>query len=420
MMRVVKSAAAVLVASGALLVGCDNNHAVEPVASRSCTELFYAGDDKPDVIVVSDLPRRGFGAENTKLMVDAIEYVLRRRNFRAGDYRVGYQSCNDSLGDEPYDEHLCRRNARAYVATADVVGVIGPYNSGCAEVQIPIVSRKAAGPLAMISPANTFIGLTVAAAGARRLYPDGIRSYVRVVTHDVAQGSAAAQVASGLPARRVALVHQDFADAYARELSLAFRDSARGLGLEVRQFKWAPLKSYRALAHSVAAFRPQAVYLAGETQVNAKRLVLDLRATLGSRVTFIGPDSFALEDIARALGTAGEGMRVTIPGIPPQALPAAGKRFVREFGASRIVPEAQSAPEAAQATEVLLDAIARSDGTRASVVKELFATRITNGILGSFSFDQNGDIIPRPVGIYRFDHGKIVTEGVVRVPLGGG
>src|SRR5512133_703643 len=244
MMRVVKSAAAVLVASGALLVGCDNNHAVEPVASRSCTELFYAGDDKPDVIVVSDLPRRGFGAENTKLMVDAIEYVLRRRNFRAGDYRVGYQSCNDSLGDEPYDEHLCRRNARAYVATADVVGVIGPYNSGCAEVQIPIVSRKAAGPLAMISPANTFIGLTVAAAGARRLYPDGIRSYVRVVTHDVAQGSAAAQVASGLPARRVALVHQDFADAYARELSLAFRDSARGLGLEVRQFKWAPLKSY--------------------------------------------------------------------------------------------------------------------------------------------------------------------------------
>lgn len=419
MMRLVKSAAAVLVACGALLVGCDNNDAVAPVASRSCGELLYAGGGKPDVIVVSDFPRRGIGAEATKLMVDAIEYVLRRRDFRAGDYEVGYQSCNDTVGDEPFDEHLCRRNARAYVATADVVGIIGPWNSGCAEVQIPIVSRKEAGPLAMISPANSFIGLTVPAAGARRLYPDGIRNYVRVVTHDIAQGSAAAQVARTLRARRVALIHQDFEDAYARDLTLAFRESAQGLGLKLRQFKWRRRKSYRALAHSVAAFHPQAVYLAGVTQVNAKRLVLDLRATLGSGVTFIGPDSFAAADIARALGGAGEGMRVTAPGIPPQALPAAGKRFVHQFGAALTEPRALGAPEAAQATEVLLDAIARSDKTRASVVKELLATRITNGILGSFSFDQNGDIIPRPVGIYRFHYGKIATEAVVRVPLGG-
>jgi branched-chain amino acid transport system substrate-binding protein len=414
----VKWAAAVLVVLGALVVGCGEQNGVEPVALRACTELLYEGGGKPDVVIVSDLPRRGFGADATKAMVDAIEFVLRHRDFRAGDFEVGYQSCNDTVGDEPYDEHLCGRNARAYVATADVVGVIGPFNSGCAEVQIPIVSRKAAGPLAMISPANTFIGLTVAAAGAGRLYPDGIRSYVRVVTHDVAQGSAAAEAASALRARRVALVHQDFEDAYARELTLAFRDSARQLGLKVRQFKWAPRKSYRALAHSVAAFGPQAVYLAGETQVNAKRLVLDLRATLGSGVTFIGPDSFAEEGIARALGGAGEGMRVTVPGIPPQALPAAGKRFVHDFGASLIEPGVQGAPEAAQATEVLLDAIARSDGTRASIVDELFATKVTNGILGSFSFDRNGDIVPGPVGIYRFERGKIVTDGVVRVPLG--
>ena len=415
-----KSAAAVLVASGAFLVGCaSNNDAVEPIASRSCSELLYAGGDKPDVIVVSDFPRRGVGADFTKLMVDAIEFVFRQRDFRAGDYRVGYQSCNDTLGDEPYDEHLCRRNARDYVANADVVGVIGPWNSGCAEVQIPIVSRKSAGPLAMISPANTYIGLTVAAAGARRLYPDGVRSYVRVVAHDNAQGSTAARVASKLRARRVALVHQNFKDAYARELTLGFLQSARSLGLKVRQFKWEPRRSYRALAHSVATFRPQAVYLAGETQVNAKRLVLDLRATLGPGVTFIGPDSFAFPEIGRELGPAGEGMRLTVPGVPPQALPAAGKRFVREFGASLIEPGVQGAPEAAQAAEVLLDAIARSDGTRASVVKQLFATRVTDGILGSFSFDRNGDIVPRPVGVYRLDHGKIVTEGVVRVSLDG-
>ena len=52
---------------------------------------------------------------------------------------------------------------------------------------------------------------------------------------------------------------------------------------------------------------------------------------------------------------------------------------------------------------MLLDAIARSDGTRASVVDELFATKVENGILGSYSVDRLGDIDPAPVGVYRYE-----------------
>ena len=66
---------------------------------------------------------------------------------------------------------------------------------------------------------------------------------------------------------------------------------------------------------------------------------------------------------------------------------------------------------------MLLDAIARSDGTRASVVEELFATKVENGILGSFSFDRFGDIDPAPVGVYRFEGGKVVADSVIRAPL---
>jgi ABC-type branched-subunit amino acid transport system substrate-binding protein len=88
---------------------------------------------------------------------------------------------------------------------------------------------------------------------------------------------------------------------------------------------------------------------------------------------------------------------------------------VRDFGQT-LLASGTGAPEAAQATEVLLDAIARSDGTRASVVEELFATKVENGILGSFSFDRYGDIVPAPVGVYRFEGGDIVVDGVVRTP----
>ena len=69
---------------------------------------------------------------------------------------------------------------------------------------------------------------------------------------------------------------------------------------------------------------------------------------------------------------------------------------------------------------MLLDAIARSDGTRASVVEELFATKVEDGILGSFAFDRFGDIDPAPIGVYRFEGGEIVAHEIVRSPRGTG
>jgi branched-chain amino acid transport system substrate-binding protein len=407
-------AAALLVLLALLAVSC-GGESVDAVESSTCAEVLYEGEGEPDAIVVSDFPRRGIGAEATQLMIDAIELVFRQREFRAGERRVGYQSCNDTQGDDPFDPILCRRNARDYVATKDVLGIIGPYNSGCAFEQIPIVSRRAAGPLAMISPSNTFLGLTRAFDGPSGLYPDGVRSYARVVTHDTGQGSAAAHLIGRLGARRVALVRQDSVDrAYVRGLAQPFLAAAQTVGLDVVQFDWPVRKTYEALADSVAAARPDAVFLAGLTQGNAKRLVEDLRAALPQAVTLVGPDSFAAEGIAGELGPAGEGMLVTEGGIPPEKLPPAGQRFLREFRPSG---HPLYAPEAAQAAGVLLDAIARSDGTRASVVDEVFATKVENGILGSFSFDRYGDIVPAPVGIYRVENGELVAHDVVRAPV---
>jgi branched-chain amino acid transport system substrate-binding protein len=401
-----------------LVAGCGGDDGVVPVESSSCGRMLYEGDGEPEVIVVSDFPLRGIGAENSRLMIEAIELVLQQRDFRTGEHRVGYQSCNDTVGDEPFDPLLCRRNAEAYVAAEDVVGILGPWNSGCAWEQLPIIGRKAAGPLAMVSPTNTNTELTRSGAevGAE-LYPEGIRSYARVVTHNQAQGVAAAQLAARLGASRVALVNQDLADPYVRELTSPFLAEAKRRGLVVRRFEWSDRPTYGKLAADVAAARPDAVYLAGVTQVNAKRLVQDLRAELGPQIPFVAPDSFAAADIARQLGRAGDGLYVTEAGIQPSQLPPAGKRFLREFGRPFAEVEYTWVPEAAQATEVLLDAIGRSDGTRASVVDEVFATKVENGILGSFTFDRFGDIVPAPVTLSRIHAGTLVVDGVVRAPL---
>jgi ABC-type branched-subunit amino acid transport system substrate-binding protein len=401
----------------AIATGCGGDEGAAPVETSACGKLLYEGKGEPDVIVVADNTLRGDAAATSKEIVDAIEHVLRQREFRAGELRVGFQSCDDAVGDGP-DAGQCRRNARAFVETDAVVGIIGPLLSGCAELQIPIVSRTDAGPLAMISPTTTFLGLT-RGPDSVSLYPDGARSYARVVTHDQAQAIAAAHLAKRFGARRAAvLVQRGLDDEYALALTPSFRAAARALGIDAKSFEWPHRERYTELAASVAAARPDVVYLVGLPEGNADTLIEDLRAEVG-QIPIITPDSFAAADMAEELGPIGEGLLTTVPGVPADALPPAGKRFLRDFGTTLVAPGPGPA-EAAQATEVLLDAIARSDGARESVVQELFATKVENGILGSFTFDRFGDIDPAPVGVYRYEGGKIVTEGVVRAPLSSG
>jgi hypothetical protein len=69
-----------------------------------------------------------------------------------------------------------------------------------------------------------------------------------------------------------------------------------------------------------------------------------------------------------------------------------------------------------QAAAVLLDAIAASDGTRASVTRNLFRTRVEDGILGTFELDGNGDTTAGGVTIYRIERGKPRVLTVITPP----
>ena len=95
-------------------------------------------------------------------------------------------------------------------------------------------------------------------------------------------------------------------------------------------------------------------------------------------------------------------MYMSTTAIAVEQLTPAGRRFVREFAPSQPNGAISSyVLETAQAAEVLLEAISRSDGSRASVLKELRKTEVRDGILGDFRFDTNGDKTPGAITIYR-------------------
>jgi ABC-type branched-subunit amino acid transport system substrate-binding protein len=103
-------------------------------------------------------------------------------------------------------------------------------------------------------------------------------------------------------------------------------------------------------------------------------------------------------------------------GIPNADLPPAGRQFLEELEASGGEPGPDvSAVYGAQAAEILLDAIARSDGTRASATEELRQATVEDGLLGDISFDRYGDLVEGPVTIYRLTRSGPVVDRVIIV-----
>jgi ABC-type branched-subunit amino acid transport system substrate-binding protein len=135
-------------------------------------------------------------------------------------------------------------------------------------------------------------------------------------------------------------------------------------------------------------------------------------------VTIISPDGFTpISAVVDGAGGAAEGIYVSVAGQPNENLGPTGKTFVKDFGATQ--PGGQVDPYssyAAQATDVLLTAIEKSDGTRADVASKLFDTKVNDGILGNFQINQNGDTNSNPVTMYLIKGGKQTTYKVITPP----
>lgn len=99
-----------------------------------------------------------------------------------------------------------------------------------------------------------------------------------------------------------------------------------------------------------------------------------------------------------------------------RALPPAGRRWAAAFRERWGAQPCCYAVHAGQVAELVLDAIARSDGTRAGVLEELRATVVRGGLVGDFRFDRFGDTTQTRIAVYRIRGGRARFEQVLDVP----
>ena len=370
--------------------------------STACAPTEYGGQGSPDYVLVSDLPLRGSTRKQALQINDAVRAELQRRGYEAGGHTIGFRACDDSTaGSEGSDPGACRSNADSYADDDQVIGVIGPLDSSCAAILIPALNLAANGGIPLVSPSNTYPCLTRGGAGCDlsepgRYYPSGTRTYLRVRGNDVFQAAADARFAREQGVRKVYVLHDG--EAYGVGLATGFRRAAESLGLEVVGFGgWDPAApSYTPIFRKIGTSGADAVFLGGLIDRNGGRLIEDKVAVLGPNdgdVRLIASDGFATQQTIDDAGPAAAGMFVSAPGVPYRRLPAAAKAYARELVADHPGDEPLAADTiyGAQAARVMLDAIARSDGTRRDVTARLFETRVTGGLLGTFGFDRNGD-----------------------------
>jgi len=301
--------------------------------------------------------------------------------------------------------------------------VIGTFNSGCAEIIIPVLNRAPDGPVGMISPANTYVGLThsgpgTAAGEPDKYYPSGKRNYIRIVAADDFQGAADALNTQQLGLKKIYILNDK--QAYGLGVATDYRNSLNKLNIPVAGFSaWnSKASSYTGLATQIKQSGADAVFIGGLICENGGKLIKDLASVLGSNVTLMAPDGFTpISAVVSGAGNASEGMYVSVAGEPNEKLGAKGKQFVKDFGATQSGGQVDPySAYAAQSMDVLLTAIENSDGTRASVAAELLKTKVTDGILGSFTIDANGDTNSNPVTIYQIKGGKQTTYKTIVPP----
>jgi branched-chain amino acid transport system substrate-binding protein len=366
--------AVAVVAAGALgLAAC---------ASGNSGSGGSSGGGGKTLIISTDLPLQGSNKAASDSTNQAIQLYLTEQGNKAGNYTVKFQPYDDSTAAAAkWDQAQCQANAQKHVQNKDEVAVMGTLNSGCAKIEVPVLNQAPNGPMLMVSHANTNVGLTRTwdAGEPQKYYPTGKRNYARVVTTDDVQGAAAAVFAGQTLGVKKCYILNDN-ETYGQGVSKVFQENAPKNGVTVLgNDAWDPkATSYASIFQKIQAAGADCVFLGGIYDANGAQLIKDKTSVLGdnNKVKLIAPDGFTgFPDLTKS--TQAQGMYLTFAGLSIDQLLTAGgggAKFLDAYKAKYGGPPSSNyALYGVAAVQVILKAIANSDGTRKGVNDAVFS-----------------------------------------------
>ncbi|MDZ7379671.1 MAG: branched-chain amino acid ABC transporter substrate-binding protein, partial [candidate division KSB1 bacterium] len=293
--------------------------------------------------IISSTPLTGGDAAPGQSMAFSAQLALEKHGAKSGNYTITFEALDDaSAARGAWDPDVETSNANKAAADPQVMVYLGTYNSGAAKLSIPILNQ--AGPLVMISGANTYPGLTKAVPGVtdpaepNKYYPTGVRNYARTVPADDIQGAVDARWAKELGAKSVYIL--DDQQLYGKGIADVFEKTAKELGMQVLGHEGIDVKAtdYSAQATKIVNANPDLFFFGGVTSSHAGLVWKAIRAA-GFKGIMMAPDGLLTEDFLKEAGADAEGTYITFAGLPVERLveiSPEGKQwredYVKKFG----------------------------------------------------------------------------------------
>jgi branched-chain amino acid transport system substrate-binding protein len=263
---------------------------------------------------------------------------------------------------------------------------------------MPILNRA---NLLMISPSVSNPGLTKPGQGSPgepEIYrPSGKVNFTRVVPADDLQGPLAADWAQEMGVKKVFII--DDTEVYGKGLANNFEDRCKEIGIEVlgREQIDAKNQEFKTLMTTIKAAGPDLIYFGGTTQSKGGQLAKDMVGVGMTDTKFMGPDGCYENVFITSAGAENVNGRayLTFGGFPPSELEkegGSGAEFVKKYRARfGHEPEAY-ATYGYECARVALEAIRRAGKKDREAIRAAGTSiRDFDGVLGKWSFDENGD-----------------------------
>lgn len=393
------------------LVACEKPPAPPAEGSPTAATPAAAGAAKPGVIkIVSSLPHTSSANAQVMTIVNGIRMALDEVNWKIGEYAIEYEPWDDASPQRSnWDPAVEAANADKAVKDPDIMVYIGTFNSGAAKVSIPTLNKAG---LVMISPANTYPGLTKPGQGEANepdVYrPSGKINYFRVVPADDLQGVAAAKWAQKMGVKSAFVLHDR--EVYGKGIADIFKAHCEKIGIEVAGYEGIDTKAanYKSLASKIKAKEPDLVYFGGTTQSNGGQLAKDIRQS-GYAGKFMVPDGCIENAFVDSAGAdnVNDTTYGTFGGKPADMLTGRGAEFYKNYKAKFNSEPEVYAVYGYEAGRAAVDAIRRAGKKDREAVRQAVAqTKDFDGTLGRWSFDENGDTTVRTMSGFVIKNGE--------------
>lgn len=306
-----------------------------------------------------------------------------------------------------------QQNATTLVGDNNVVGVVGPLNSGVA-VSMQKIFNDA--HLVEVSPANTNPTLTQGPNWQTGTKARPFASYFRTATTDAIQGPFAAQFAfSTLNKKKVFLVDNKLT--YGVGLVATFKDEFTKLGGAIagQDHVTSGANDFSSTVTAITKSGADFVYFGGEYP-DSGPLTKQLKAA-GDKIPVIGGDGMYDPEYIKLAQGAAEGDYATSVGAPVDSLDSA-KKFVADYTAAGYKDPYAAyggySYDSAWAIIEAVKAVAAANGgklpanPRQAIVDAMSKVSFS-GVTGTVSFDQYGDATNKQLTVYGVKGGVWTT-----------